>query len=305
MSKLYIKQKIDVVILCGGLGTRIKRLSKGIPKSLIPINKKNILTYIINEIKKYNFNKIYLLTGYKSKLFEKYNKVKPYLIPIECVAEKKLMGTGGSLYQLKKKKINDFILINGDSLLLTNYFELINSIKKKIGSIALTKNTNYESNKKLANLSLNKNLINFSSKEKLMNGGVYFLKKNFLNHVKNETFSLENDLLENLIRKKSINGILTNNFFLDIGTSKNLKKAPKILFNIFNKPAVFLDRDGVINYDYGYVSKFNNFVLRPVVLKGLKFLQKKRLFNLYCYKSGWNSKKKIFRKWFWKTSFKI
>ena len=275
MTKFYIKQKIDVVILCGGLGTRIKKLSKGIPKSLIPINKKNILTYIINEIKKYNFNKIYLLTGYKSKLFKRYNKVKPYLIPIECLAEKKLMGTGGSLYQLKKKKINDFLLINGDSLLLTNYLDLVNLNKKKIGSIALTKNKNYKSNNKLANLSLKKNLISFTKKEKLMNGGVYFFKKNFLNLIKNEFFSLENDLLENLIRKKSINGISANNFFLDIGTSKNLKEAPKILFDRFNKPAVFLDRDGVINYDYGYVSKFKNFILRPGVLKGLKLLQKK------------------------------
>lgn len=42
------------------------------------------------------------------------------------------------------------------------------------------------------------------------------------------------------------------------------------------KPAAFMDRDGTINYDYGYVYKFSEFKLRPYVLKGLRFLTKSR-----------------------------
>ena len=275
MSEYLLRKKIDVVILCGGLGTRIKKISKRTPKSLIKINNKNILNYILNEVKKYNFNKIYLLTGYKSRLFRKYNKINSYFIPIECIEEKKLMGTGGALYNLKKKKINDFILINGDSMLSMNYLTLIEKNKDKIGSISLTRNYNYKSNKKLANLSLKKNLVKFGSRNNLMNGGVYFFKKKILNYIYKKKFSLETDLLENLIKKEKINGSVFSNFFLDIGTSKNLKKAPKLLYNEYNKPAAFFDRDGVINYDYGHVSKYKNFVLRPGVLKGLKLLNQK------------------------------
>ena len=40
------------------------------------------------------------------------------------------------------------------------------------------------------------------------------------------------------------------------------------------KPAAFLDRDGVINYDYGYVFKYEDFKLRPGVIKGLRYLKK-------------------------------
>ena len=43
----------------------------------------------------------------------------------------------------------------------------------------------------------------------------------------------------------------------------------------FNQPAAFLDRDGVINYDYGYVHKMSNFDLKLNVIKGLKYLNKK------------------------------
>ena len=185
------------------------------------------------------------------------------------------MGTGGALYNLKKKKINDFILINGDSILSMNYLTLIEKNKDKIGSISLTRNYNYKSNKKLANLFLKKNLVKFGSRNNLMNGGVYFFKKKILNYIYKKKFSLETDLLENLIKKEKINGSVFSNFFLDIGTSKNLKKAPKLLYSKYNKPAAFLDRDGVINYDYGYVYKYKNFVLRPGVLKGLKLLHQK------------------------------
>ena len=48
----------------------------------------------------------------------------------------------------------------------------------------------------------------------------------------------------------------------------------------FNQPAAFLDRDGVINYDYGYVHKMSNFDLKLNVIKGLKYLNKKN-YNIF------------------------
>ena len=47
---------------------------------------------------------------------------------------------------------------------------------------------------------------------------------------------------------------------------------------IFKRPAVFLDRDGTINYDKGYTYKFSEFKFRPKVLKGLKYLTKKKYY---------------------------
>ena len=176
MFKHYLKKKIDVAILCGGIGSRIKKYSKGVPKSLIKINEKNIIIYILNELKKYNFNKIYLLTGYKSELFKHFDKIKLNFIPVERIIEKKSMGTGGALISLKKKKINDFILLNGDSILDINYSELINLNSGEIGTISLTKNINYLSNKKLSSLFLRRKTVGFNDK-KNTNGGVYFLKK--------------------------------------------------------------------------------------------------------------------------------
>ena len=70
-------------------------------------------------------------------------------------------------------------MINGDSILDVNYLKLININKNKIGSIYLTKNINYKSNNKLANLSLKNKIVRFSNKKDFMNGGIYFSKKKF------------------------------------------------------------------------------------------------------------------------------
>ena len=152
---------------------------------------------------------------------------------------------------------------------------MLDEIKKKqIGSIALIKNLS-KKKYKLNNLSLNKNKITNQIKGNLKNGGIYFFKKKILKFVKNKNSSLENDILPKLIKKKLLSGKIFNNFFLDIGTPNDYKKAKKLLYKKFLRPAVFLDRDGVINYNKNYIYKKKDFKFRPNVIKGLKLLNEK------------------------------
>ena len=104
---------------------------------------------------------------------------------------------------------------------------------------------------------------------------VFFFKKKILLKIKKKFISLENEILKDLIKKKKLLGKKYNNFFLDVVASKNHNLAAKQLKKYFKRPAAFLDRDGVINHDYGYVHKIKNFKFRAGVLKGLKYLQKK------------------------------
>ena len=126
-----------------------------------------------------------------------------------------------------------------------------------------------------------------------MNGGVYFFKKKLFSYIKKNNFSLENDLLPKLIKKKLINGISFNNFFIDIGSEYYFNSAKKLLLQHYKKPAIFLDRDGVINQDYGYVYKIKNFVFRPGVLRGLKYLIKKNYYIFVITNQAGIAKKKF------------
>ena len=105
MLKLTIMKNIDLVILAGGRGTRIKEFLDNKPKPMVKFNNIYFLQYLINLLGKYSFNKIYILTGYKHEIiFKHFNNKIFNLTKIKCLKEQNLMGTGGALLNLKKKE---------------------------------------------------------------------------------------------------------------------------------------------------------------------------------------------------------
>ena len=269
----------DLVILVGGKGKRLGTLTKKTPKPLIKINKKPFLDILLSKLISYEFNTIYLLCSYKKKLFfKKYHRTKLHKSRIICIDEGKQKDTGGALYKIKNKIKDNFFLINGDSFLDID-FNLISkiSLNHAFGIIVTTNNKNYKKNYKINNLKIdNLGFIEYSNnKTKLMNGGIYFFKKKIFDYVLNKKMSLENDILDELIKRKKIKGIYSNNKFIDIGSIKNLnllKKNP----NFISQRAVFLDRDGVINKlnSDGYILDFNQFKILPGVGNAINFLNK-------------------------------
>jgi len=272
----------DLIILAGGKGSRIRRYLKNKPKPLIKIGNTSILEKILYQFCKYEFRKIFIICGYKGEqIFKKFNNTFLNFNKIICLKENKPMGTAGFINKNIKIFTPTFYVVNADSYCDFN-FEKFKKIKlnNSYGKIILTKNKSYNSNKKLNNLNILKNkVIDKNYNNNLMNAGIYFLKSKCFNiNTKNEFLSLEDDIISPLINKKKILGFRSNNFFLDIGTPANLKKAKTLFDKNFTKPAIFLDRDGTINEDIGYLHKFRDFKLKKNILKFLKYLSKKKVY---------------------------
>lgn len=262
---------MDIVILAGGKGSRVKEMNPYLPKPMIKFNGINFLQILINHYSKFDIENIYILAGYKGKIIKKkfHNKIQNF-VKIRCFIERKPLDTAGALNNIKKIIKNDFLLINGDT-----FFDIqnINILKKsthknKIGCVALVKS---KKKVKLGNLDVScKNILIHKRSSKYINAGVYYFKKKILSLIKNRKLSMENDLIPYLIKGKLVNGKALNNFFIDIGTPDDLNKAKSLLIKKLRRSAVFLDRDGVINYDKGYTHKFSNFKFRKNVIKFLK-----------------------------------
>jgi len=266
-------KKKDLVILAGGKGSRVKNYLNKLPKPMVKINGIPFLKILIQHYSRYDLNKIYILAGYRGKIIrDTFHKKKFNFVDVECIIEKKPMDTFGCLYSIKKK-LNDFYIVNGDSFLDFNLANL-KIQKNKIASIAIVKNTNYLKNNKLSNLKIIKNnLVSYAKRGGLMNAGVYYFKKEILNYVSNQSKSLEKNIIPLLIKNKLLCGYYVNSKkFIDIGTPKNLSFIIKNYSYFFKKPGVFLDRDGVINYDKGYTYRIKDFKFKTGVIEGLKKL---------------------------------
>jgi D-glycero-D-manno-heptose 1,7-bisphosphate phosphatase len=274
-------KKTSLLILAGGKGSRIRKITKKNPKALIKFNKKPLLTLIINNLSKYNFKEIIILAGYKGiQIKKKYHNKIFNLIKVKCIIEKKRLGTWGAVHNYKKCIKNDFILVNGDTIFNAelNRLDELNFKKEKM-VMFLTKNHTYKENKKLNNINIDKNNnIIFTKKSKYINSGIYYIKKSIFKYSNKNIRSIENEIIPNLIKKKEIKGIIDNKPLIDVGTNKNLKFAKKNIHKNLKKPAVFFDRDGVINYNYGYVHKLKDFKFKPGVLKTLQYLSNKIIY---------------------------
>lgn len=266
----------QAVIYVGGLGSRIKKFTRKVPKPLIKINQKPFLEYILKNLSRHGFSEVILLCYYKSKIFfKKYNNKNIYNLKIKCIKEKTPLGTGGALLNAKKYLKENFLLCNGDTYFDINLNDLcLNYTKfKKIIYVAIKK---IKKNNRYAAFDLNKNrIISLDAKKKkysLINSGNYVVSKKILKYLK-KNCSLENDIFEKLIKKKQIFGKVYNkpsNAFIDIGIYNDLNKSPKFIKKVTYKRALFLDRDGVINKDTGYVHKKKNFIWRKNIFRFIK-----------------------------------
>jgi D,D-heptose 1,7-bisphosphate phosphatase len=273
MSKKIIDQ---AVIYVGGLGTRLQEITKKTPKPLISVNKKPFLNHLIKNLSRFGFKEVILLCFYKSEIFfKKYHNKNLYGIKVICVKEKKQLGTAGSLLNAKKFLDKNFLLCNGDTYFDINLNDLcFNFFKsKKEVFVALKKS---KKNKRYDEFRLKKNRIVSIGKENknysILNSGYYIISKNVLKLFKDKR-SLEKDVFKILIKKNKMYGKIYDNIFnkfIDIGIPKDLNKSSSFIKEVNYKSALFLDRDGVINKDTGYVHKKQNFQWRKNIMNFIK-----------------------------------
>ena len=110
---------MQVAILCGGLGTRLKSVTKNMPKPMVVVLGKPFLYHQLNLLHSQGFNSFLLLAGYGSQYIIDY--FEDSSLKVEYSVELSPLGTGGCLLYAKNKLDDRFLLLNGDSYLDIDY----------------------------------------------------------------------------------------------------------------------------------------------------------------------------------------
>ena len=129
-----MKRKIrTAIILCGGRGTRLGNITKKIPKTLVKVQGKEILWYLIQFLKINNFNHLILPLGYRSNLIKNFlKKNNNFQIKIDTINTGSNTNIGRRLNIISNYVISDnFLLINGDTILNFNLKKIFETHTKK------------------------------------------------------------------------------------------------------------------------------------------------------------------------------
>jgi len=123
---------MQIVILCGGLATRLGKLTKNIPKSMIDIQGKPFLEYQINNIKKYDIKDIILCVGHLSERIEQYfGNGSKFGVNIQYNYDgDKPLGPIGALKNAESLLNDEFFIMYGDSYLAVDFKKVYNFFMK-------------------------------------------------------------------------------------------------------------------------------------------------------------------------------
>ena len=277
---------LQAVVLVGGLGTRLGSLTRDCPKPLLEVAGKPFLDHLLFELARHGFRRVLLLCGHQADkvaaLYGQGRALHPDLpLEITLVREPEPAGTGGALTFARDLLDDRFLLLNGDSLFAFNFLDLLSVARAEaaaeapLAAVALRR-IDEASRFGVVGLS-GARITAFSERPQrpgpgLINGGGYWMRREILAHLGPLPCSLERDVFPRLARDGRLAGRVYQGFFHDIGQPRALAEAQALIPAFLTRPAAFLDRDGVVNLDHGYVHKAEQFDWAPEAVAAIKAL---------------------------------
>lgn len=231
----YPSLNIPVVIMAGGMGSRLAPLTNIYPKPLIPIGEKTIVESIMDKFVNYNCHDFYMSVNYKADTIKNYfDFIKNPQYNVQYFQEDKPMGTAGSLRLLKDKINSTFFVSNCDILIEEDYANILEyhrSNKNELTVVAAVKTISIP----YGTIITGENGLLESIEEKptlsfKINTGLYILEPTLLDDIPDEFFHITH-LMEKLKAQGRRVGVypISQNDWKDMGDWKEYLKLIDVL----------------------------------------------------------------------------
>ncbi|SJZ43474.1 nucleotidyltransferase family protein [Selenihalanaerobacter shriftii] len=220
-----------VILMAGGLGTRLRPLTDDIPKPMLTVGNKPILEIIIDQFKEYGYHNFLIAVNYKSEIIESYfGNGSKFGANIDYIRENKRLGTAGAL-KLAEDKLNGkpIFVMNGDILTEVNFRSFMAFHQNnKFDLTMATRKYEYQSPYGVVNIDEVKvrSLEEKPSYYYFINAGIYCLNPEMIKYIpKNDFFDITDVINSALNDSNNVGSFPIREYWIDIGQKKDYYQA--------------------------------------------------------------------------------
>lgn len=232
------KRENAVVLMVGGLGTRLRPLTEDTPKPLLKVGHKPILETIIEQFAEYGFYRFYLCVNFKAeKIVEHFGDGSKWGVQIEYVQEEQRMGTAGALSLLPERPTAPVIVMNGDLLTKAHFGHLLDFLEQnQAQGVMCVREYDFQVPYGVVNLK-DHQITGIDEKPVhrfFVNAGIYALAPDAFGQIPADQFYDMPELFERLIQQgQKTLAFPMHEYWMDIGQIDDFHKAHNEFDQIF------------------------------------------------------------------------
>jgi mannose-1-phosphate guanylyltransferase len=220
---------MQVVVLAGGFGTRLRPWTYEIPKPILPMLDKTLLEHVVEVVPSDKVDEVVVAGGYKVDDIEAYFKEADVSYDVRIVRETEPLGTGGALGNCKDVVSGQFVCLNGD-IVSSLDMQVGLDLHQKNGGIGTLALWEVEDPTRFGIVGLDDEQRITQFKEKpapeevfsnLINAGSYLFEDDIFDYIPLGRSSLERQVFPVLAEERKLNGFSFDGYFIDAGTPKS------------------------------------------------------------------------------------
>jgi len=231
---------MEVIVLAGGLGTRLQGVIGQYPKCMAAVNGRPFLSYIFEYLATQGCTRVILSLGFKYEIITEWLKQQELPFVVDYVVEHEPLGTGGGMQLAMKEAVADHVVVlNGDTMFMADLKEQMSYHRSMHAAVTLGLKKMYDFDRYgVVNTNDGGRITSFEEKqhrnEGLINAGVYIIDTRLYRSKQlPEKHSFEKDYLERYTHEGRFYGFTGTGYFIDIGIPADYEQAQQDFKTMF------------------------------------------------------------------------